>query len=152
MPKQITIIQGTCFAFFAYDIGLSINLSDAEQRIEAETERGRLRHKTRAPQYFEYRPAPLRLVQEGSVFHVGGYQASPTVEAMVYDFGAVTIAYRFPLDGPFDRLLDLSESLYENERLWADSRARVEQLVHALRPAIERPAIAQEVEDYIVTR
>ena len=150
MSKQITIIQGTCFAFFAYDIGLSVNLSDAEQRIEAETERGRLRHKKRAPQYFEYRPAPLRLVQEGSVFHVGGYQASPTVEVMVYDFGAITITYRFPLDGPFDRLLDLSESLYENERLWADSRARVEQLVHTLRPAIERPAIAHDVEDYIM--
>jgi hypothetical protein len=150
MLEDVTITKGTCFALFAYDIGLSINLGDAERRILAGTERGRLRHKTRAPQYFEYRPAPLRLVQEGNVFEISQYQASPTVEVMVYDFGAVTITYRFPLDGPFTRLLDLSESLYENDRLLTESRGRVDQLIHALGPAIERPSIAGEVEDYIM--
>jgi hypothetical protein len=150
MSRDLTISKGTCFALFAYDIGLSINLTDAERRIIAGTERGRLRHKARAPQYFEYRPAPLRLVQEGAVFDVCHYQASPTVEVMVYDFGAVTITYRFPIDGPFSGLLELSESLYENERLLTESRGRVEQLVQALGPAIERPAIAGEVEDYII--
>ncbi|WP_139077350.1 hypothetical protein [Candidatus Nitrospira nitrificans] len=150
MPEHVTITKGTCFAIFAYDIGLSINLTEAERRIIAGTERGRLRHKTRAPQYFEYRPAPLRLVQEGSIVDVGRYQASSTIEVMAYDFGAVTITYRFPIEGPFARLLDLSESLYENERLLTESRTRVEQLVHALGAAIERPAIAEEVEDYII--
>jgi hypothetical protein len=122
VPEDVTITKGTCFALFAYDVGLSINLTDAEQRIIAGAERGRLRHKTRAPQYFEYRPAPLRLVQEGNVFDISQYQASPTIEVMAYDFGAVTITYRFSLDGPFDRLLELSESLYENERLLTESR------------------------------
>ncbi len=146
----LTIGKGTCYALFAYDIGLSINLEEAERRITAGTERGRLRHKARAPQYFEYRPAPLRLTQEGGVLTVGLYSSSPSVELMVYDFGAVTITYRFPLDGPFANLLELSESLYENEQLLAASRTRVEQLVQAIQPAIERPRIAQEVEDYIV--
>ena len=150
MSEHVTITKGTCYALFAYNIGLSINLTDAERRILAGSERGRLRHKTRAPQYFEYRPAPLRLVQEGSVFSISYYQASPTVEVMVYDFGAVTITYRFPIDGPFKQLLELSESLYENERLLTESRDRVEQLVQALGPAIERPAIAEDVEDYIM--
>jgi len=150
MSQGLTITKGTCFALFAYDVGTSINLMDAERRITAGAERGRLRHKTRAPQYFEYRPAPLRLVQEGSGFDVSQYQASQTVEVMVYDFGAVSITYRFPLDGPFNRLLDLSESLYENDRLLNDSRTRVEQLMQLLGPAIERPSIATEVEDYII--
>lgn len=150
MPNYVTITKGTCFALFVYDIGHSINLTDAERRISAGAERGRLRHKTRAPQYFEYRPAPLRLVQEGNVFAVSQYQAGPTVEVMVYDFGAVTITYRFPLDGPFNRLWDLSESLYENERLLTESRARVEHLIQELGPTIERPAIAHEVEDYVI--
>lgn len=150
MLEHVTITKGTCFALFAYDIGLSINLTDAERRILAGRERGRLRHKARAPQYFEYRPAPLRLVQEGSVFDVSRYQAGPTVEAMVYDFGAVTVTYHFPIDGPFKQLRELSESLYENERLLTDSRARVEQLVQALGTAVERPAIAKDVEDYIM--
>lgn len=148
--SEIIIAKGTCHALFAYDIGLSINLAEAERHIAESTERGRLRHKARAPQYFDYRPAPLRLLQEGGGFAVGLYQSSPTVEVMVYDFGAVTITYRFPLNGPFEPLLDLSESLYENEQLLAESRARVDHLVRILSPAIERPRIADEVEDYLV--
>lgn len=148
--NQLLITKGTCLALFAYDIGWAINLIEADRHITAGTERGRLRHKVRAPQYFEYRPAPLRLMQEGAPLTVGLYQASPSVEVMVYDFGAVTITYRFPIEGPFEQLLELSESLYENERLLAESRTRVEQLVHAILPAIERPKIAAGVEDYII--
>ena len=150
MLEHVTITKGTCFALFAYDIGLSINLTEAERRTLAGTERSHLRHKTRAPQYFEYRPAPLRLIQEGNVFDVGQYQVSPTIEVMVYDFGSVTITYRIPINGPFTQLLELSESLYENERLLTESHIRVEQLVQALGSAIERPAIAADVEDYII--
>lgn len=146
----LTVTSGMGYALFAYDIGLSVNIDEAERRIAAGTERGRIRHKARAPQYFEYHPAPLRLMQEGGELTVGSSRSSPLVELMVYDFGAVTITYRFPLNGPFEQLLDLSESLYENELLLTESRARLEQLVQAIRPAIERPSLAPEVEDYIV--
>jgi hypothetical protein len=148
--SMINVNKGTCYAMFAYDIGASINLEQADRYITAETERGRLRHKARAPQYFEYRPAPLRLMQEGGSLTVGSYTSSPTVEVMAYDFGAVTITYRFPVDGPFEGLLELSEALYEHELLLTESRSRVEQLVQAIRPAIERPKIATEVEDYLI--
>jgi hypothetical protein len=146
----ITISKGTCYAMFAHDIGSSINLEQADRHISAATERSRLRHKARAPQYFEYRPAPLRLMQEGGSLTVGSFASSPTVEVMAYDFGAVTITYRFALDGPLEGLLELSESLYEHEQLLSESRARVEQLVQAIYAAIERPKIATEVEDYLI--
>ncbi len=150
MSYALTITKGTCFALFAYDVGIGINLTDAQRRILAGTERGHLRHKVRAPQYFSYRPAPLRLTQEGNAIDISRYQASPTIEIMVYDFGAVTVTYRFSIDGPFRHLLQLSELLYENERLLTESKGRVEQLIHVLGSAIERPAIAAEVEDYII--
>ena len=105
MSHDLTITKGTCFALFVYDVGTSINLTETERRIGAGAKRGRLRHKTGAPQYFEYRSAPLRLVQEGTTLDVSGYQASSTVEVMVYDFGAVTITYCFPIDGPLTRVL-----------------------------------------------
>ena len=41
---------------------------------------------------------PLRVIRstpDGGPPTVGFYSASPTVEVMVYDFGAVTITYRF---------------------------------------------------------
>ena len=111
----ITVNKGMCYAVFAYDIGWAIDLEAVNRQISADRERGHFRHKTKAPQYFEYRPAPLRLMQEGISLAVGHYQSSPTVEVMVYDFGTVTITYRFAFDGPFENLLELSESLYENE-------------------------------------
>lgn len=145
----LTVNKGTCYAIFAYDIGTLIRLEEADQ-ITAGTGRGRLAHKAKAPQYFEYRPAPLRIMQEGGLVTVGSYTSSPTVEVMVYDFGAVTITYRFVLDGPFDGLLELSESLYEHEQLLAQSRARVEQLMHLIHSTIDRPKISAEVEDYLI--
>lgn len=147
---RLVVQSGTCYALFAYDIGLSVNIEEAERRITAGTERGRIRHKARAPQYFEYHPAPLRLTQEGVALTVGSHQSSPSIELMVYDFGAVTITYRFALDGPFEQWLDLSESLYENTLLLAESRTRVEQLIQVIKPAIERPSLAPEVEDYLI--
>ena len=146
----LIINKGICYSVFAYDIGWAIDLEAVSRRISAESERSSFRHKTKVPQYFEYRPAPLRLIQEGVCLSVGNYQSSPTVEVMVYDFGAVTITYRFALDGPFEHLHELSESLYENEALLKDSRNWVEQLVQAIHPSIERPKIAKEVEDYII--
>ena len=148
MPEHVTIIKGTCFALFAYDIGLSINLT-AGRRILRGDGTGSLTLRTRAPVLREYRPAPLRLVQK-NIFDIGHYQVRSAVEVMVYDLGAVTITYRFPIDGPFNRLLELSELLYENERLLAESRTRVERLIQALGPSVERPSIAEDVEDYII--
>ena len=68
---SLTINKGTCYAVFAYDIGWSIDLEDTNRRITTVRERSRLRHKTSSPKYFEYRPAPLRLMQEGGSLEVG---------------------------------------------------------------------------------
>ena len=146
----LSIEQGTCYALFAYDIGLAINRDEAERHVTAMKERGRIRHKARAPHYFEYRPAPLRLTQETVALAFGDYRSSEAVEVMLYDFGAVTVIYRIPIDGPFDGLLSLSESLYENETLLAESRHRLDQLVRDIFPAIERPSTSKEVEDYLI--
>lgn len=48
MSEHVTITKGICFALFTYDIGHSINLTEAERRIIAWTERGRPRHKTKS--------------------------------------------------------------------------------------------------------
>lgn len=146
----LLIEQGTCYALFAYDIGMAINLDKAERHVSAIKERGRIRHKARAPHYFEYRPAPLRLTQETVPLAFGNYRSSEAVEVMLYDFGAVTVIYRIPIAGPFDDLLSLSEILYENDALLAESRHRLDQLVRDIRPAIERPSTSNEVEDYLI--
>src|SRR5205809_591020 len=81
--------EGVCYALFAYDAGLGINLDESERRITALTQRAAIRHKRRAPRYFEYRPAPLRVTQEREALAVGAFRTTPSVEAVLYDFGAV---------------------------------------------------------------
>lgn len=146
----LKVEKGTCFAIFAYDVGLGVDLDKADRRITAIKERGRFKHKPRAPHFLEYRPAPLRVVQEALPITVGKYTTSPGVEVMLYDFGALSVTYRIPIEGPFSGLLALSEDLYENPQLLADSRSRVERLLTTIQEAVERPALSAYVEDYVL--
>ena len=145
-----TIDNGLCYVLFAYDAARSIKLDEAEQRIQEETQRQTIRHKRRAPSYFEYQPPPLRVTQDNEPMRVGKFSARPSVDLMVYDFGAVAVIYTLPIGGPFTDLLDLSEELYDNEYLLADSRLRVNQLLKVIGPAAEQASLAPVVEDYVV--
>src|SRR5437867_2126547 len=109
--------EGCCFALFAYEVGLGIDLDRAEERITSLKERARIRHKRRAPSYFEYSPAPLRVAQEADAVAIGPLATIASVDILLYDFGAVSVSYKIPLRGPFASLLTLSEDLYENATL-----------------------------------
>ncbi len=141
---------GVCYALFAYDAGLAINLDESERRITALTQRAAIRHKRRAPRYFEYRPAPLRVTQEREVLAVGAFRTAPSVDAVLYDFGAVSVTYQIPLAGPLTRLITLAEELYESDVLRADSRRWVESLLAAIAPAVTRPGLTDFVETYVI--
>src|SRR5438445_13595826 len=106
--------EGVCYALFAYDAGLAINLDASERRITALKERATIRHKRRAPRYFEYRPAPLRVTQSGERLAVGAWYTEPSVDALCFDFGAVSVSYAIPFAGSFDDLLGLREGLSEH--------------------------------------
>ena len=142
--------EGVCYALFAYDAGLAINLDESERRITALTQRAAIRHKRRAPRYFEYRPAPLRVTQEREALAVGTFRTAPSVEAVLYDFGAVSVTYQIPLAGPLTRLITLAEELYESDVLRADSRRWVESLLAAIAPAVTRPGLTDFVETYVI--
>src|SRR5947207_6448545 len=142
--------EGVCYALFAYDAGLAINLDESERRITALTQRAAIRHKRRAPRYFEYRPAPLRVTQEREPLAVGAFRTTPSVEAVLYDFGAVSVTYQVPLAGPLAHLITLAEELYESAVLLADSRRWVEHLLATVAPAVTRPGLTDFVETYVI--
>ena len=142
--------QGVCYALFAYDAGLGIDLDHAARRIKTLTQRATIRHKHRAPTYFDYRPAPLRVTQEGEALAVGSFSTAPSVDAVLYDFGALSVTYQIPLQGPLARLMTLSEELYESDALRAHSRRWVEGLLAAIAPAVTRARLADFVETYVI--
>jgi hypothetical protein len=136
---------------FGYDIAFSIDLNEAERRVTSSRQRETIKHRRRAPRYFEYHPAPLRITQDAASIPVGeSFSADKQVELVVYDFGAVSVIYRIPIQGDISKLLELSECLYENEPLLSDSRRRVEELVRVIEPAFSRPFISSFVEDYFI--
>jgi hypothetical protein len=145
------ILSGMCYSLFAYDIGLAVDLEAAAQRITEATEPETIRHKRRVPKHFEYRPAPLRVIlPEAPPLAIAGFTASARVECVVFDFGAVSVTYAVPITGPLESLLPLSDALYENRALLDDSRRRVERLLTAIAPAVDRALIADLVEDYAI--
>lgn len=144
--------MGTCHVFLAYDLGAAIRLEDAARRIEASAPGAcaMASDRARAPRYFQFNPQPLRLALEATPVRFGRFGTQAGVEVLLYDFGAASLRYRFALQGSLEELLELSEALYENAPLLADSRQHVQRLLTLLGPAVERPAIRPEVEDYVV--
>src|SRR5262249_53254970 len=110
-----------------------------------------IRHKRRAPPYFEYSPPPLRINQGTAAVRLNeGFATDPQVDLIVYDFGAVSVVYRIPIQGDGSRLLALSEELYENRDLLADSQKRAEGLLTLISSAVSKPTISPAVEDYVI--
>jgi hypothetical protein len=144
------IRRGTCFALFAYDIGFAIDLNEAQRRITEFTQRDTLKHRRRAPQYFQYQPPPVRFTQPAESVAVGDLRTNPAAELILYDFGAVSVIYSIPIVGTLETLVWLSSRLYENPQLLEDSRKRVESLLSGLSSAVSKPNISSIVEDYVI--
>jgi hypothetical protein len=144
------IERGTCYVLLAYEVALSIDLDEAERRITALTARATIPHKRRAPKYFEYRPAPLRVTQEAPPIALGAWGTAGAVELVLYDFGAVSVGYTIPLSGSLADLVGLSDALYDNAALLADSRRRVEQLLGDIEPAAKRSRVSELEENYTI--
>jgi len=110
-----------------------------------------IKHKRRAPHYFEYRPAPLGISQRTESIRINETFATDTqVELVVYDFVGSRLSTRIPLSAESSRLLALSEGLYENEQLLADSRRRVEDVLNVIQSAVSKANISAFVEDYVI--
>lgn len=150
LAPPLQIEHGTCYAVFAYDIALAIDLDEAERLLRTASQRGSIKQQHPAPTYFEYQPAPVCVTQEIEPLPVGTSLSGANVDIMLYDFGAASVKYRIPLTGPLTGLCALSENLYNNERLLADSRHRIESLLTAVPSAFTKPHVADLVEDYVI--
>lgn len=144
------IEDGAAWVSFAYDIGQHIDLELAEQR-SAGCARDPILHQRRAPSYLQFQPAPLRLFESASELTIGALQTDGRVESTLYDFGAVSIAYRLPIAGrALDELPAVATVLAEHTQLLDDSRRRAGRLLETLGDAVRSPNLADLVEDYTV--
>ncbi len=142
--------RGVCHVLYAYDVGQSIDLDAAQRHLTTGSQRERLRRQKRAPRYFTFEPEPLRVTQAAEAIAVGTHRTQPYVDLILYDFGAVSVAYGIPLAGELSTLVDLAGELYENERLLTDAHRALQQLLSLIQPAVVKPEVSSFVEDYII--
>jgi hypothetical protein len=128
---------------------VSVDLEQAEGRLGAVAARQRLSDRRRVKNLF-YRPAPLRVTQEAGNAIADGLAMGANVDLTLYDFGAISVSYRAPFETSLERLIELSIALRASQPLAADARRRVTELVHDLGAALQRPRIADLVEDYLI--
>lgn len=134
---------------FVFEVAFAIDL-DAAERTLAGAERQIFRHRGRATSLFQYRPAPLRVSQEGAELAHGKWRNEPIVDLVLYDFGAASVAYQFNVAGGLPELRSASVVLRRSEALRRDARLRVEALLRSVAGAAQKPRVAEYTEDYTI--
>ena len=144
------VVRGCCHVYYALDIGFSVDLKRcADLTRETREASGAQRH-ARAPAYLNLRPAPVHVNQAIEPIRGRTFVTENRATITIYDFGAVSVEYRVPFEGTFDRLAELSSELYDSQQFAADARQRAESLLATIGPAVRRAKVRAEAEDYLI--
>lgn len=148
------VMQGQIRAFFAFDIGYEVSLGKVGQLL-ASNPKQPLSRKKQTPNYMQYRQVPqVFSLGQSQVGTLNGAPWPVEIEATIFDFGAVSLAYtwEFPAGGQVLSLTDLptlSQQLAEWE-LEQHAKTQVKELMQRIQAAITRPELSVLVEDYYV--
>ncbi len=146
------ILAGGITALFAFDVGFEIELDRLAELTETAQP---LTGRKRTPSHLQF-ARPPRVVRLSPGIELFGGTAQ--VLATIYDFGAVSIAYRWSLPAasrngepgeglPIEELPALASEL-AGTALEADARERVVGLIARIVGAVVRPELSPLVEDY----
>ncbi len=145
---MVELLQAQIVVLFAFDVGYEIDLERVNKLLRSSPLQP-LIHKKPTPNYLQYSRVP-QVLNLGS-FEQKFFGRAGQVQATVFDFGAVSIAYRWLLESPHSLKLEdlpgLSQQLFQS-RLEEQARVQLQTLVEKIRPAIVRPEISTLVEDY----
>ncbi len=142
-------VRGTCHVYQALDLGFAIDLAHADRIVAADHIQQNFKKPRRAPEAQQLQRHSSRLAQSGFPVQVGAFRTEGPVEIVIWEFGAATIAYQIPIDVELAELVTLSDLLWDNADLLRDARERAGQLLSAIRPAVDKPALGERVEDYV---
>ncbi|MEW6208601.1 MAG: hypothetical protein AB1631_09555 [Acidobacteriota bacterium] len=145
--KAARIIEGRIYSLFAFDIGYEVSLEKLSH-LSASIPVQPLSRKKQTPAFLQY-TRPPHILNLGRCEDLSGERGE--VQATVFDFGAISIAYKWPMN----RGLPLADLPAAVERLAgcdlaADAGERVEALVKEIAPAIARPCPSSITEDYFL--
>ncbi len=143
-------VRGTCHVYQALDLGFAIDLARADRILAGDQIQQNFKKPRLAPEAQQLQRHSSRVSQSGFPVEIGSFRTEGPVEIVLWEFGAITIDYRVPIDVDLADLVRLSDLLWDNADLAGDARRRAEQLVNAIRPAIDKPLLNERIEDYVV--
>ncbi len=148
LPDTISL---TLHIYVAFDWGNEIDLARAAALAPAELKT--LNRRSRTPASVDYRPAPLRF-RLGTIPLELPEPAPPRLEATgeltVFDFAAVSLSMRVPLELRTDEAREFAGLLSEPDRIVQAAREALGPLYEKLLPAIDQPAWSDLTEEYFV--
>ncbi len=141
------IVKGQVVALFAFDIGYEVSLESLSAML-ATTPVQPLSRKKQTPTYMQYAKPP-QILSLGLA--TGYFAGAGSVQATIFDFGAVSVAYRWTMgrgnEASLEDLPQVSHDLY-NLDLGRRAKEQVESLMKKIEAAIFRPRLADLIEDY----
>ena len=146
-----TPLDATIHLAFAFDIGYEIDLDRARPLLAGEA--GLLARRRRTPESIRYRPAPLRVALDASGVALpapGRSSEPPRADLSLFDFGAVSLAIRFPVRMTAPELLALAGELAEPTPLTASARLVLAPWLERIRPVVTEFEVSDLSEEYVV--
>jgi hypothetical protein len=141
------IVKGQVVALFAFDVGSEVSLEGLSGML-ATTPVQPLSRKKQTPTYMQYSKPP-QILSLGLA--TGHFAVAGNIQATIFDFGAVSVAYRWPIgqgnELSLEDLPQVSHDLY-NLDLGVRAKEQAESLMRKIEPAIFRPRLSDLVEDY----
>lgn len=143
--------HSTCHVMFAFEVGFAVDLRRAEAALRGgAAAREPLGGGPRNPGGADFQPQPVRAMQPCPDVQVAGWSALPECTVLVFDFGALSVRFRFPLDGSLEDHVRLARALMGNAALLAHARQAAGEVLQRILPAVTKPRLGQQVEDYVV--
>lgn len=145
-------LSGSCRVMFAFDVAMAIDLDAAAKAVGDHAGQGRanIRVTRRAPASLGYQATPLRVSLPAPQIDLDGWRNQPTCEALIFDFGGISVAFEIPFSDTIDGLIPLGQRLYDNPQFASAARDAAEKVCRLIGPTLLRPGFDPAVEDYLV--
>jgi len=148
-PGAGTKVRGECIVLLAWDLGFQVDLTSALRLLGAEARRDPIPQRRPAPAWFEYGATPVQFAC-ASPLRVLPDAPPAQVEGVLYDFGVICLSCALEVELEVAALPVLGRSLFDHHDLQIAARAEVERLLRTITPAVTKPALRDEVEDYVI--
>ena len=149
MPSEsLAVKSGSVIVELTFDVGNRINLRLAGELLTDPTARAF----SPLPNQYIYGRSPIRVVAVGPPFKFSKLETGRGIEITLWEFGAISIAYRIPLpEGTtLEEVVKLSTELRADNLLQVDAKQYLMQVVEVVSTAIDQLEVSTITEDYVI--